>query len=259
MIAGAQMNLIPSSTVFIATLVLIGCGGGSASNPEPTPIAPINPPTTVSYEFNEDLSDFEVNSADHRVEHITNDKIEIELSTLPEPFEYRQGLKFKWENYSDDMKGFIVRKFDEFEVGEEYEVTFEVDLVTYISYECGGIGGSPSESVVIKGAILNYKPERSVQGDPFEYYRVNVQDSQNGRSEGDEVVFIGDIGLPTACVLDPELWIWESKTISNEEKFYFNYIEDNQGGPWLYISMDSGFEGVTEVYYTGLRVIYKKL
>ncbi|GGW77721.1 hypothetical protein GCM10007391_07830 [Alteromonas halophila] len=60
-------------------------------------------------------------------------------------------------------------------------------------------------------------------------------------------------------MLDPELWIWESKTISNEEKFYFNYSEDNQGGPWLYISMDSGFEGVTEVYYTGLRVIFKKL
>lgn len=249
------MQSLQVLTLFLLCSALIGCGGGSSSSSEPVEPPPYYPPQTVSYTFDEDLQGFSVFSADYDTDHPYNDQIFIGLAATPEPFEYRNSLKFKWNNYSDDMKGVIFKQFDGLEANKKYTVTFELDLVTYISYECGGIGGSPSEGVNAKGAILNYKPERIiVDGD----YRANVQDSQKGNNEGDETVWIGDIGLPTTtCVSDPADRIWEQKTIKNEQEFIFT--NDNQGEAWLYISLDSGFEGVTEVYYTDLRVTYQKL
>jgi len=246
------MQSLQVLTLFLLCNALIGCGGGSSSEPVEPP--PYYPPQTVSYTFDEDLQGFSVFSADHYLDHPDNELIFIELTIAPEPFEYRSGLKFKWKNYSDDIKGVIFKEFDGLEANEKYTVTFELDLVTYISYECGGIGGSPSESVNVKAALLNYQPERTIVD---LYYRANVRDSQQGNNEGDETVWIGDIGLPTVCVSDPADRIWEQKTIKNEQEFIFT--NDNQGGAWLYISLDSGFEGVTEVYYTDLRVTYQKL
>lgn len=231
-----------------SVLLIVSCGsGGSSTSPPPSGKQSIN----LSFDFSESTQQFEINVADYFVEHERNGEIISTLSQLPEPYEYRMGIEFSWYNYSDDIKGYIKKKFSDLKPDTTYSVDFQVNILTVESEQCVGGGGGPGSSVYVKVSLLPREPARfiSYEDSPDGTYRVDIDDGQSG---GSDVALLGDIGLPISCETSEESPVWEIKSLFNDESFVMT--TEKSGEAWIYVSIDSGFEGDTTVYITGVEV-----
>ena len=234
-------------------IMLIACGGGGDSANSITPPAPVaeKQSLTLSYVFSESDLGFSIDTADHDVDHQLNGKIRSELTSLPSPYEYRQGIMFQWQNYSDDIKGFIHKKITGLNANSQFSVNFTVEVVTFMSDACVGIGGSPGQSVKVKAALLVDEPTKLIDDiTGTAMYRLEVNDGQSG---GDDVVVLGHIGLPIPC--DDNFFanpVWEIKPLTNDEAFTFT--TNSNGEAWVYVSIDSGFEGESTVYLASVEL-----
>ncbi|WP_218354691.1 hypothetical protein [Alteromonas lipotrueiana] len=231
---------------------LFSCGSSSDDNPAPPPAEKERIPLLFS--FSESAQGFEIEVADYQVEHEDNDKIISKISQLPEPYEYRKGIEFGWFNYSADIKGYIKKRIDVLSPSTMYDVNFKVDILTIESEECSGAGGGPGSSVQVKSSILPSEPNRFIsnEGD-VGTYRVDINDGQGG---GEDVVYLGSIGLPISCEAHIESPTWEIKTLSNSESFSMS--TGSTGEAWIYVSIDSGFEGATTVYITDVEIEFEE-
>ncbi|WP_414829314.1 hypothetical protein [Alteromonas sp. H39] len=237
----------------LACTTLVACGGGVKDYSD----EPVDRPQSVSFTFDDNADDFTAFTVGHDVDNDANAAIDVGLQVMPSPFEYREGLLFHWDNYTADIKGVAHRNLDIMTPGNNYEVTFEVDLITYVSSECDGDEDNPATDVKVKAGLLNQEPERTIVENT---YRVSVRDSHAADHLSDETVLVGDIGLATPeCELDPTAGVWERKIIRNDEQYFFSYSSDSQGGPWVYLSVDSHYAGETQVYVADMRVIYRQL
>lgn len=226
---------------------------GSCSSEDTSTTPPPSEKQTFNlfFDFSEDSEEFEINVADYFVEHERNGEIISTLSQLPEPYEYRMGIEFSWYNYSDDIKGYIKKKFSDLKPDTTYSVDFQVDILTVESEQCVGGGGGPGSSVYVKASLLPREPARfiSYEDSPDGTYRVDIDDGQSG---GSDVVLLGDIGLPISCETSEESPVWEIKSLVNDESFVMT--TEKSGEAWIYASIDSGFEGETTVYITDIEV-----
>jgi len=234
-------------SLFFSVFFLISCGSEDDSTPPPPEKASFN----LSFNFSESSQEFNINVADYSVEHERNDEIVSTLSQLPEPYEYRKGIQFSWYNYSDDIKGYIKKKISGLKPDTAYNVDFQVDVLTVDSEQCVGAGGGPGSSVYVKASLLPKEPTRfvSYESNSEGMYRVDIDDGQSG---GDDVALLGTIGLPISCETSKVSPAWEIKPLVNDEVFAMTTGES--GETWIYVSIDSGFEGATTVYITDVEV-----
>ena len=236
---------------------LISCGSGSSSSSTPPKE---KQSLLLTYDFSESAQGFSIDTADHYVEHQLNNKITSEMADLPSPYEYRKGIMFQWDNYSDDMKGFIKKKITGLNANSQFQVDFNVDVLTFMSDACGGIGGSPGESVRVKAALLVEEPVKSIESHYiydvlYQEYVISIDDGQSG---GDDVVVLGHIGLPIPC--DDDFFanhVWEIKPLSNDENFFIT--TNSNGEAWIYVSIDSGFEGRSTFYLAEVELSIQEL
>ena len=233
--------------LFFSVLLVASCGSGDSSTPPPPSE---KQSVNLSFDFSESSQEFEISVADYAVEHDRNDEIVSTLSQLPEPYEYRKGVEFSWYNYSSDMKGYIKRNISDLKPDTTYNVDFQVNVLTVESEQCIGGGGSPGSSVNVKASLLPQEPTRfvSYESAPEGIYRVDIDDGQSG---GDDVALLGHIGLPISCETSKESPVWEGKPLVNDESFVMTTGES--GEAWVYVSIDSGFEGETTVYITDVE------
>lgn len=239
-------------------VVLISCGSGNGSDNNITSTAPAKEKQSflLTYDFSESDLSFSIDTADHDVEHQLNEKITSEIANLPSPYEYRKGIMFQWNNYSDDIKGFITKKITGLNVNSQFNVNFNVEVLTFMSDACVGIGGSPGESVRIKAALLAEEPNKIIdysQSSPM--YRIDIDDGQSG---GDDVVVLGHIGLPIPC--DDNFFanpVWEIKPLTNDDAFVMT--ANSNGEAWVYVSIDSGFEGESTFYVAAVELQLQEL
>jgi hypothetical protein len=234
------------SAIFLTSLA--GCEFSSSSTEKQQ--------LTLNYDFSETSQNFLIDTADHSVEHPSNDQIIAQMDTLPSPYAYRNGIKFGWNNYSDDIKGFIKQKITNLSANKTFQVDFQVDVLTFMSENCAGIGGNPGQAVKVKASLLNEEPIKIIEKTEYldhvtEQYVISIDDGQSG---GDDVTVMGHIGLPIACddafFMNP--LVWEIKPLTNDEVFTFT--SDASGEAWVYVSIDSGFEGISEFYLTNVEL-----
>lgn len=239
----------------LSCFFLISCGSGDSS---------LSPPEEkksllLTYDFSETAQDFSIDTADHSVEHELNDLIISELVQLPSPYEYRQGIHFAWLNYSDDIKGFIKKGITGLSANTQFQVDFNVSVLSNVSEYCGG-SGSPGADVRVKASLLLEEPIKSIESYfiydvLYQDYIINIDDGQSG---GDDVVLLGNIGLPVECtqeIIDNP--IWEIKLLTNNDNFIFT--TDSDGEAWVYVSIDSGTEGPSDFYITELELHIQEL
>ncbi len=134
----------------------------------------------------------------------------------------------------------------------QFTVEFNVNILTFMSEECIGIGGSPGKDVVVKASLLAQEPLKYVDNSGiFPIYRVDIDESLYG---GDDVNYLGHIGLPVPCDdiflhQDP---VWEIKHLTNEDDSLF--YSNASGDAWVYVSVDSGVGGSQKVFITDIAV-----
>lgn len=207
----------------------------------------------LSDSFESGMQGWEGGFADLPVDGLDTYELDVSLDNLPQETGTRdQALRIQGQNRSDDLFMFLKKEISGLEAGARYRVVFELSLASRYPENSVGIGGSPGGSVFLKAGAVTREPKPVlVEEAGSTYYRMNI-DKGNQSQEGADMQGLGTIG------------------IAGEEFVYKIIRRDNlnrplevRAGPngqlWLIIGTDSGFEGLTVLYYKEIKVTLTKL
>ena len=158
---------------------------------------------------------------------------------LPDGLE-GHGLYIQGHNRSDDLFMFFKRQVGGLEPDAEYAAVLTLDLATNVAEGLVGIGGSPGESVFVKAGASTAEP--LAPEDDGGYFRMDI-DKGNQSTGGESMVVVGHVAHP--AVTGEEYRI---KTLDNSAS-PVRVTPDGEGRLWLIVGTDSGFEGLSALYY----------
>ena len=126
-----------------------------------------------------------------------------------------------------------------------YQISFLIEFASNVPDGMTGIGGSPGEGVIIKAGATPVEPVKVL--DPSdERYRMNI-DKGNQTQGGRDMIVLGNFANGTGRNE------YTLKTLVNPAAFPCR-TNDN-GELWLVVGTDSGFEGITTIYYNRIEAI----
>ena len=222
----------------------------TTATPEPT-AAPTNAPAPTptatpvrliefEYAFENDAEGWTAGFADLPMDY---DPAIYELDSshraLPDGLE-GSGIYIQGHNRSDDLFMYLKRQVEGLEPSAVYTVSASIDLATNVPLAMVGIGGSPGESVFVKAGASMVEPA-AVTGSN-NHLRMNI-DKGNQSTGGSAMKVVGNVANPD--VIGDEYRI---KTLASGPEF-LNVETDSEGRAWLIVGTDSGFEGLTRLYY----------
>ena len=184
--------------------------------------------------------------ADHPVEKEQDWQLAAYLKPLPAPLDTtRSGLYFTARNHSDDLLLYFMRRVEGLEAGVMYDLEFDIELASNAAAGCPGAGGSPGDAQWLKVGATSFQPVLTIDENHFRLSADLGAQAQDGRHG----VGIGTIGVANAC-LDQQ---FQMKQLATATKQPFARADRN-GHLWIIIGVDSGYEGLMQVYFTSLRV-----
>ena len=150
------------------------------------------------------------------------------------------GIYVQGHNRSDDLFMYLKRRVDGLTPAASYTVSATIDLATDAALGLVGIGGAPGESVFVKAGASTAEPEAAP--DSTGHLRMNIDKGNQSRG-GPQVGVLGNVGHPD--IVGDEFRL---KTLDNMDRSVVVKADDS-GGAWLIVGTDSGFEGLTRLYY----------
>lgn len=159
------------------------------------------------------------------------------------------GLQLSGNNGSDDLFMFIKKKITGLRPNKTYELLFTVKLASNAPTGAVGVGGAPGENVYLKAGASIVEPLKELQAG---MYRLNI-DKGNQAEEGADMINIGHIGVSAGTTAFTII------TRTNNSKNSFTITTDEAGEIWLVVGTDSGFEGLTTLYYTQVDVAFNQV
>jgi hypothetical protein len=204
----------------------------------------VNPDNIVIDDnFNASTKDWVSGFADYPSGMEEEWEIYAKHSKLPAPLDTtKSGIKLQGWNRSDDLFMYLSKKVSTGRPETEYKGTFEVEFATNAAEGSVGVGGSPANSVYFGIGITNVEPKKMIDS-TNNYVTVNFQKMQQASNGGDMKV-IGDVS-------------------NGKDKFEYTLVKrtgeftgktDKNGDLWLLVGTDSGFESLTALYYTNIKV-----
>jgi hypothetical protein len=151
-------------------------------------------------------------------------------------------------NRSDDIFMYIKKQIkadDGLKPDTTYLVTIEVTFATSAPAGAMGVGGAPGEAVYVKVGAASIEP---VPMDKGGFYELSVDKGQQGTG-GYDAVTVGNV----AKVVNDDFETYELKTLGNQDN-PLEVTTDADGNMWIFVGTDSGFEGLTTLYYTEVDV-----
>jgi hypothetical protein len=209
------------------------------------------------FSFQRDAQDFDVVFADLPVEGQDIYELDFGWEQLPAPLDSRGGLRLVGHNRSDDLAMFVVAPLGGLRPDTAYRIELELELASYVPTGCFGIGGSPGDSVYVKLGASGQKPEAVVVDEGgFPTLRMNVDIGSQAQA-GERTRVVGTLANSQTCD-DLSAAQWELKTVSTHGQ-PLGVRTDDSGTLWVMAGTDSAFEGLTEVYFTALRVRLRRV
>ncbi|HEV7378591.1 MAG TPA: hypothetical protein VGN64_02285 [Dyadobacter sp.] len=150
----------------------------------------------------------------------------------------RYGFRMQSINRSDDMFMFLKKKVTGLQPNRSYNLSIDVKLVTNYTETSVGIGGSPGSSVFIKAGASPDEPAVTLKDD---FYEVNI-DKGNQSEGGTEMIVVGNVANG---IEEPRYRLVSRSTAGNA----FTVTANENGEIWLCVGSDSGYEGLTILYY----------
>ncbi|UCC53568.1 MAG: hypothetical protein JSV68_06265, partial [Anaerolineaceae bacterium] len=175
-------------------------------------------------------------------------ELETEWRELPDNLD-GSGIYMQGHNRSDDLFMYIKREVEGLEPGATYEAIFKLDIASNVPEGLSGIGGSPGESVYIKAGAATIEPE-NVEDDQG-WWRMNI-DKGNQATEGQDMINIGTLANPNLTA--DTVGQYELMTVDSTGQ-EFEVTADEDGVIWFIVGTDSGFEGLTTLYYDAITVV----
>ena len=228
--------------------LLAACGASMIPDPQP-PVMEIR----VSYDFRNGVQGWEAGFADYPPGEEQFYQLESGTRDLPPGVEPRgTGLYVAGNNHSDDLFMFLKHKLGSAEgiqPNTMYRLTFKIVFASNAPSECTGIGGAPGESVILKAGGSDIEPKSEVKDGT---YRLNVdKGEQSGGGPAGEV--ISNIANGTPCD-QAAASNYPYVSLTKEHKGKVAVKSNASGELWLLVGTDSGFEGVTALYYQRIEV-----
>lgn len=201
-----------------------------------------------SYNFDEGMEGWVGDFADLPKDGQEIYDLEISHSPLPEEIELASGsIKVQGNNRSDDLFMFLKKQVTGLSPSTTYQVTFDIELASQYPSAAPGAGGSPGSSVFLKAGASAEEPLPVTEGNSrVPYLRMNI-DKGNQSQEGVDMINIGTVGI------EGEEYRYELIQRGNSDR-PFSATTDADGNLWLVVGTDSGFEGLTVLYYNSIKV-----
>lgn len=233
--------------LIVATLSsLIGCVDDGSNNE----------PIFLHFDFSEDSQGVSIDTANHLGNYRPdgpNANFISAINDMPEPFSYRKGIRFQWNNELGQVKGFVKTPIFDLKEKGEYVSEIEVGLVTNTPEYCDALGTMPGIDVSVSVGVWDKEPVKVV------YYVYTDTGPTEPEVKGmydedalESMYPLGSIGLPYDCPRDTSQSLnWETKVLVNHD---VRFTASEEGVAWLYISFDSTHIGHTEFFITDIDV-----
>lgn len=200
------------------------------------------------YDFDEDMEGWVGDFADLPEDGQEIYDLEISHSPLPEEIEPSSGsIKVQGHNRSDDLFMFLKKQITGLSPSTTYQITFDIELASQYPEAAPGAGGSPGGSVYLKAGATAEEPLPVAEDNSrVPFLRMNI-DKGNQSQEGADMFNIGTVGI------ENEEYRYELIQRENSDR-PFSATTDADGNLWLVVGTDSGFEGLTVLYYNSIKV-----
>lgn len=163
---------------------------------------------------------------------------------LPAPLDAtRKSILIESMNRSDDAFMFLKRRVTGLTPNTDYSLIFDIELASKYPANSIGIGGSPGSSVFLKAGASAIEPVKILKDG---FYTINI-DKGAQNNEGANAILLGNIS--SGSETDDYALI----SRSNIDKPFIARSSD-KGELWLLVGTDSGFEGLTTLYYSRINV-----
>jgi hypothetical protein len=200
---------------------------------------------TFNYDFEEGTEGWTAGFSDYP-SGWEESRFEFQFAHTDLPEEVNQDSKallLSGRNISDDLFMYIKKQISGLKPNHNYRLSFEVQLASQYPEESVGIGGSPGGSVFLKAGGSAVEPVPVEEGAEI---RMNINKGNQSQG-GDQMKVLGTIGI------EGEDFIYELIQRDNIQQ-PLNVKTDSSGNLWIIIGTDSGFEGVTTLYYNAVKV-----
>jgi hypothetical protein len=222
--------------------------------PAPTPTPGPDPALTFEFDFRDGALGWDAGFAEYAPG--MEMQLEAAIGQLPAELEtdgtgfYLQGM-----NRSDDLFMFLKRGLgpdDGLVTGQAYRLSFTIVFASNAPSGCFGIGGAPGESVFLKAGASPVEPEVFLDPDQY-YYVMNVDKGAGNTGGGEAATLAGHIANGLPC---EEVDLQDPPYVSVERQHEHEYTvtAGPEGQLWLLVGTDSGFEGLTGIYYQSIAV-----
>jgi hypothetical protein len=239
--------LIAAAVVIAAGLITYGV------------LAAISSPVHLEFDFCQGVQGWEAGFAEYAPDMEDTMQLEAGISPLPSELEsectgyYLQGM-----NSPDDLFMFLKRRLgtdDGMEPGQKYHVTYTIVFASNAPSGAAGIGGPPGESVFLKAGASAAEPEVYLDS-ATDYYVMNVDKGLGNTGEGKAASVVGHIANGLSA---DEIDITDPPHVSlvREHTHRYKVTANPDGELWLLVGTDSGFEGLTGIYYQRIEVTLK--
>lgn len=196
-----------------------------------------------NFDFNDSDNQFEHGFADYPADNAEVFELRGEIAELPAPYN-GHGYLLSARNASDDLFMYLARRIDGLKPGTSYDVDIEATFLSDAGTGCVGIGGAPGEAVTVKFGAVNHQPV-ALRG-PESFVTMSL-DKGNQTIDGSDMKAIGDVATAVDC----------SGTQFGEKTLRLDNHRvqaDDWGRMWIILGTDSGFEGITNLYYRNIEV-----
>jgi len=149
-------------------------------------------------------------------------------------------------NQSDDLFMFWKKRITDLDPGASYVLTMEIEFASKYATGLVGAGGAPGDHVALKTGATPFEPLAVVPADDT-YFRMNL-DKGDQKEGGTNMAVRGTIAKPDD---GNENYVLLTRHHHGNPQIV---TPANDGSLWLAFGTDSGFEGVTALYYTRLTV-----
>ena len=225
-----------------SVLVLAGCCGSNGNGVHEF---------EFTYNFENDAEGWITGFADLPADYGESYELDSSWRELPSGLE-GSGIYMQGDNHSDDLFMFLKIKLSGLKPETTYQATFIIDIASNIPEGLVGIGGSPGESVYVKAGATTGEP--LVVEDAAGWLRMNIDKGQQSNS-GEDMIVIGNIALPAGEITAGEYGI---KTLDSEGQS-LEVVTDTNGDLWFIVGTDSGFEGLTAIYYSTNHIFLSEI
>jgi len=233
-----RKNLLVAVVVVVGVIIYVVVTGISSS-------------IRLEFDFRQGAQGWEAGFAEYSPQ-MQGTVLEGEIRPLPSELGINgTGYYLQGMNHSDDLFMFLKRRLgtdDGLVPGQEYRVILATVFASNAPSGAVGIGGAPGESVYLKAGASTVEPEVYIDSDTG-YYVMNVDKGLGNSGSGTAASVVGDIANGLSAEEDPRYISLERQ---HEHEYTVNASPD--GELWLLVGTDSGFEGLTAIYYQSTAV-----